>query len=343
MTSYSAIPKRKDKLKAYLYFKQTITSALDFKHPKNSENTTKTLILAAIDNNYIEGCAQNLQLCSQTIRNHLKQQNPQQLLQLNQQTVKQIKQKGALNKPLTVAIDWHDEMYYGDPKAKGIVGTQHKNGSNHAYRYATISVLYNSQRLTLAAATMMHRSKLWHVKYLLDCVSELGLTVKLALLDRGYFSTQVINYLDDAKINYIMHIPWHKEPLKAGLDVFYTTTTHKKSVLEQATFRLVTMRQSKKLLIFATNTVFKPRVLKKTFRRRWGIETSYRMIGLFLAKTTSKLYRVRQLYFFLAVVLYNLWVLWNFKRRRHVRTYALKNAVRLCLVLSLLPDIEAGG
>lgn len=63
MTSYSAIPKRKDKLKAYLYFKQTITSALDFKHPKNSENTTKTLILAAIDNNYIEGCAQNLQLC----------------------------------------------------------------------------------------------------------------------------------------------------------------------------------------------------------------------------------------------------------------------------------------
>ena len=79
-----------------------------------------------------------------------------------------MKQKGALNKPLVVAIDWHDEMYYGDPKAKGVVGTQHKNGSNHAYRYATISVLYNGQRLTLAAATMIHRSKLWHVKYLLD-------------------------------------------------------------------------------------------------------------------------------------------------------------------------------
>ncbi len=34
-----------------------------------------------------------------------------------------MKQKGALNKPLVVAIDWHDEMYDGDPKAKGVVGT----------------------------------------------------------------------------------------------------------------------------------------------------------------------------------------------------------------------------
>jgi|AGTN01.2.fsa_nt_gi Transposase DDE domain. len=343
MTSYSTIPKRKDKLKAYLYFKETISNSLDFKHARNSQDTAKTLILAAIDNNYIEGCAQNLHACGQTIRNHLKQQNPHQLLQINQQTIQQMKSKGALNKPLVIAIDWHDEMYYGNPKAKGVIGVQHKNGSNHAYRYGTLSVLYNGQRLTLAATTMMHRSKLWHVRYLLECVFELGLSVKLVLLDRGYFSTQVIRYLDDAKIGYIMHIPWQKEPLKAGVDMIYTTSTHKRSIFEQATFRLVTMRQNRKLLIFATNTSFKPRVLKKTFRRRWGIETSYRMIGLFLAKTTSKLYRLRQLYFFLAVVLYNLWVLWNFRRRKHVRTHALKNAVRLCLFLSWLPDIEAGG
>ncbi|MCL5877933.1 MAG: transposase [Candidatus Bathyarchaeota archaeon] len=343
MTSYSTIPKRKDKLKAYLYFKQTINNSLDYKHARNSKDTTKTLILAAIDNNYIEECAQNLNLCGQTARNHLKQLNPQKLLQINQQTITKMKQKGALSKPLIIAIDWHDEMYYGDPHARDVVGTQHKNGSNHAYRYATVSVLWNSQRLTMAAVPMMRKSKLWHVKYLLKCVFDLGLTVKLVLLDRGYFSTQVIRYLDASKISYIMHIPWHKDPLKAGLDVVYTTTTHKRSAFEQASFRLVTMRQSKRLLVFATNTLFKPRRLKELFRRRWGIETSYRLIGLFLAKTTSRLYRLRLLFFFLAVVLYNLWVLWNFRRRRRVRAYALKNAVRLCLVLSWLPDIEVGG
>jgi hypothetical protein len=66
-----------------------------------------------------------------------------------------MKQKGALNKPLTLAVDWHDEMYYGDPKAEGIVGAMPKQGSCFVYRYATISVLQNGQRLTLAAVS-------WH-------------------------------------------------------------------------------------------------------------------------------------------------------------------------------------
>lgn len=343
MASYSAIPKRKDKLKAYLYFKQTITNSLEYKHAKNKDNTTRTLILAAIDNDYIEGCAQNLNLCGQTARNHLKQLNPQQLLQINQQTITKMKQKGALKKPLTLAIDWHDIMYYGDPTADGVVGTQHKNGSNHAYRYGTISVLLNGQRLTIATTPMLQRGKLWHVKCLLEKAFELGLTVKLVLLDRGYFSAEVIRYLDGAKVNYIMHIPWHKDPLKAGVDMVCMTTSHKRSIFEQASFRLVTVRQNKKLLIFATNTSFKARKIRKTFRKRWGIETSYRLIGLFLAKTTSKLYRLRVLFFFLAVVLYNLWVLYNFRRRKRVPTHSLKHAVRLCLVLSWLPDLEACG
>jgi len=67
------------------------------------------------------------------------------------------------------------------------------------------------------------------------------------------------------------------------------------------------------------------------------------LIGLFLAKTTSKLYALRKLYFFLAVVLYNLWVFWNFRRRLVVSVYDLKFAVRLFLVLVWLPDLESGG
>jgi hypothetical protein len=254
-----------------------------------------------------------------------------------------MKQKGALKKPLNIAIDWHDIMYYGNLSAEGIVGAPRKNGSNHAYRFATISVLLNDQRLTLAATPMLDRGKLWHVRHLLECVFGLGLKVKLVLLDRGYFSAEVIRYLDDAKIKYIMHIPWHGEPLSAGVDKRYMTTTHKKADCEQATFRLVTMRQGDKLLIFATNLSVAPRKLKELFRMRWGIEMSYRMIGLFLAKTTSKRYGLRVLFFFLAVVLYNLWVLWNFKRRRRVRSCALKHSVRLCLVLSWLPDLEGDG
>ncbi len=343
MTSYSSIPRRYDRAKAYLYFKETLRPFLELKGTRKTNDTTRVLLLAALDKSYVEGCAQNIHVCGQTVRNHLKQLNPQHLLQINQQTIKEMKRKGALSKPLTLAIDWHDIMYYGNPAAEGIVGAMPKNGSCLAYRFATASVLLNGQRMTLAVAPMLDRSALWHVRHLLTCIAELGLNVKLLLFDRGYYSIDLIRYLDNCGLKYIIHIPWHGKPLEAGVDRLHTTTTCKRRKSEQVTFRLVTVGQNGKLLIFATNTSFKRRWVRKTFRRRWGIETSYRLIGMFLAKATSKLYALRELYFFLAVVLYNLWVLWNFRRRRHVTTHSLKHAVRLCLVLSWLPDLEACG
>jgi hypothetical protein len=107
MTSYSPIPKRYSKLKAYLYFKQTLKPSFEVKNARKTNNTARALLLAAIDKNYIEGCAQNLKICGQTTQNHLKRLNSQQLLQINQQTIKTMKRKGALAKPLTLAIDWH--------------------------------------------------------------------------------------------------------------------------------------------------------------------------------------------------------------------------------------------
>jgi len=47
------------------------------------------------------------------------------------------------------------------------------------------------------------------------------------------------------------------------------------------------------------------------FRRRWGIEPSYRQIGDFLPRTSSPTFSVRLFYFLFAVSLYNLWVLAN--------------------------------
>ena len=343
MNSYSSIPRRCDRTKAYLYFKQWANAFFEFKSPKTGDDAAQVLLLASLDNDYVEGCAKALHVCGQTVRNHLKQQNPQRLLQVNQQIIQEMKRKGALNRPLILAVDWHDEMYYGDSKAEGVVGAMPKNGSCLAYRFATVSVLLNGERLTLAAVPMLDRCILWHVKCLLECVLELGLSVELLLFDRGYFSTALINYLKGAEIKFIMHMPWHGKPLNPGADMLYTTSSHKKRRLEQATFRVATVKHKGKVLVFATNTSFRRRKLHRLFRKRWGIETSYRLIGMFLAKTTSKRYELRRLYFFLAVVLYNLWVLRNFRRRVTVSVYALKREVGLFLALSWLPDLECGG
>jgi hypothetical protein len=144
MTSYSPTPKRYSRMKAYLYFKQTLKPFFQVKNARKTNDTTRALLLAAIDKNYVEGCAQNLKICGQTTRNHLKQLNPQQSLQINQQTIKTMQRKGALTKPLTLAIDWHDIMYY-------VLWQSHFRGSSRRHakeRFLFCLPFRHSQRST---------------------------------------------------------------------------------------------------------------------------------------------------------------------------------------------------
>jgi hypothetical protein len=63
--------------------------------------------------------------------------------------------------------------------------------------------------------------------------------------------------------------------------------------------------------LFATNMDCKPKRVLKRYKQRWGVETSYRKHNEFLAKTTSKSYVVRLLYYSVAVCIYNCWCLLN--------------------------------
>ena len=53
----------------------------------------------------------------------------------------------------------------------------------------------------------------------------------------------------------------------------------------------------------------------KTVPKEIGIETQYCMIRKFLAKATSKRHNLRQLHFYQAILLYNIWILMNFVSR----------------------------
>ncbi|MEM4092895.1 MAG: transposase [Conexivisphaerales archaeon] len=130
-------------------------------------------------------------------------------------------------------------------------------------------------------------SRAQHLKRLL--AFELGIRIKLLLLDAGYFSADVINYLQSLGLKFVMRMPNVGIASGAGDDFMYTTRGHRRGDDEQATFRVVALNGRNRighmgLYIFATNTYLKPR---KLFRSRWGIETSYRMINKFLANVKA--------------------------------------------------------
>ena len=122
-------------------------------------------------------------------------------------------------------------------------------------------------------------------------------------------TVDIINYLNSNGINFIMRA---KGKFKEGDDLIYETNSKRKKKNEQATFRIVAVKDRNELLVFATNTNIKPKAIRRVFRKRWAIETSYRMINQFL----PKLYSLRKLYFYLAVLLYKILVFMNYKSEK---------------------------
>jgi len=61
-----------------------------------------------------------------------------------------MREMGALGKPVPVAKDWHDIMFYGDVNAEGVKWTKHKNGTKWAYQFATAAVVMGDEKLTVA-------------------------------------------------------------------------------------------------------------------------------------------------------------------------------------------------
>ena len=90
------------------------------------------------------------------------------------------------------------------------------------------------EKLTVAVTPVNNESKVEHVKRLLSKVFELGIKVKILLLDSGYYTVDIINYLIANGINFIMRT---KGKFKEGDDLIYETNSKRKRPDEQATVR----------------------------------------------------------------------------------------------------------
>jgi putative transposase len=255
---------------------------------------------------------------------------------------------------LEMAIDFHDEPYYGKSEAvQGYTcrGEAH-NGTTYFWRIATLYVMWRQVRLTLALTYVLPtESTLSILERLLERRASLGFGCKVLYLDKGFCSGDIIAYLQSAKLPALIACPIRGKPglggtraLCAGRKAYRTRYTFTDgtladlAVVPTLTRDKKTAKQRRAWLVYVLiHLDWSAKKAHQRYRRRFGIESSYRQLGQVRAFTNSRNVALRFFYLALALLLLNIW---TFLRCACTRVIAT-GPFRLDLNLFRLPRFSA--
>jgi putative transposase len=232
---------------------------------------------------------------------------------------------------IEIAIDYHDEPFYGKQEATRAVtcSGQAKKGTTHFVRIATAYVIWRQVRLTLAVHYVLPNEEALEVlKILLQRLKKLGFSAKVLYMDKGFAATPIVNYLTtEAKQPAIIANPIRGKTggtraLCCGRSSYTTayTFTNGTSATIAMKASLVpdkTGKLRRKWLAFLVILLdWSPDKIYQEYRRRFGVECSYRILRRLRATTTSRNPVLRFFLLSLGLILTNVWVLlrWEFAR-----------------------------
>jgi putative transposase len=227
-----------------------------------------------------------------------------------------------------VAIDFHDRPYYGkQPQEDGLwVRGQARDGTTRFYRIATAYVLLNGLRVTLALRFVLPEMEVVSLlDDLLKSLKKQGFQIACLFLDKGFASIAVMEYLTRRAQPALLACPIRGKTggtraLCRGQRSYRTTHTF---VSGDPTFTanmvvcrsFTTAKRTKRLkpravwlLYVLIHLDLSPRQARRWYRKRFGIESSYRCAGQVRGWTTSPNPAYRFVLITLSFVLLNVWV-----------------------------------
>jgi hypothetical protein len=231
---------------------------------------------------------------------------------------------------IEIAMDFHDEPFYGRQKDLRAVtcNGQAKKGTTHFVRIATAYVIWRQVRLTLAVHYVLPDEKALAVlQTLLERLQKLAFEANVLYLDKGFASSPIIEHLTSIHQKAILALPIRGKTggtraLCRGRSSYTTTYTFLNGTQSTVAMKasLVANKTGKlrrKWLAFIVIWLDWP--VEKVFqqyRRRFGIECSYRLLRRVRASTTSRNPAMRFFLLSLGLILTNAWVFlrWEFAR-----------------------------
>lgn len=226
-----------------------------------------------------------------------------------------------------VAIDEHRVPFYGDRSASGVTGGQKKHGTKYAYGYATAVIVHHRHRFT-GGLTALQGGEMPHqvVSALLAQMESRGLRLRGVVRDSGFDSGDTLLLLQRRGLSYA--VPLRRKgnsPNKrnavwelavgAVTAVAWKTDKGNRPVSTLAVVMRRPGEKEKKVYAFggwgegqARSHERRAWLARRWYRKRFGIETSYRQMNEGKARTTKKDVRYRLLLVGLALLLRQAWV-----------------------------------
>lgn len=229
---------------------------------------------------------------------------------------------------LPAAIDLHQRPFYGKKGTKGATRRKNKQGTRNSFTYATLAVLTRWGRFSVGLVPTRPGMRLTTlVTRLLAQAEQAGLSLAYLLLDKEFYAAEVIELLQRAALPFLMPAErrgssqFLYDPRTApgfydyGWEAYryrYDARTRKRWRNGKLTVQVkgcAARLKSGELVGYATWGLvgWSPQQVAATYRRRFGIEASYRQLNQCLARTSSTCERYRLLLVGLALLLANLW------------------------------------
>lgn len=301
----------------------------------------RVLVAAAARQTYIETVCNDMPDApdSNTVRGYLKKQlTPDQIGVLqrhcNRALAKQLPE-WLCDHPKEVAIDLHDAPYYGkddlEAKDSWVCRGEARQGTTRFYRCATAYIMHKDVRFTLAVI-FVHpdddTAKI--VKQLIRRVKALKIKVKCYYGDKGFCSIPVLRVLlAEPNLSAIVAVPIRGKKggtraLCHGRGSYRTNYTFRNPEFGELTVPLAVVRtfrtrrdgtlQAVWLIYVVLNAKDVPlRKIRKLYRRRFGIESSYRLLEQVRGHTTARNPALRFLWMGIALLIGNIWIALHWK------------------------------
>lgn len=225
-------------------------------------------------------------------------------------TKKQLKK--LRKKRVVLIIDTTHDSFYGKTEHEYIHKYKPESGARGSFRFLSASILLDDQRFfiySIPVSVVDNETEL--IELVLDYVEELGIRVKVCLLDRGFTrNSKNLKIFRSRNIKYLGLYPKYKNIKKILKDTKKNFLNRKFFVKDVETRLVVGKNVGKKKItwVFVTNLELSEFVkYKELYRKRWNIETGFRVQDEAQIKSRSIDIRIRYFYFLVAMILYNVW------------------------------------